>query len=507
MISAILAKAALSAPSKPALYFEGQTWTYGALIDEVYLRARFLERAGICEGARVAIVAANSPQWLMWYAAINTLNAVAVPVNPAYTSYEVRSILHAADLSLVILDSGNRGEVLDDILGSIAIDINTDVHAIGEDSQWRPPAAAPEGPAVIYFSSGSTGKPKGIVHTGRNLKLIVDCVSSTWRMTVDDVTLVAMPLAFIYASTVAWLTTVHVGGSAFLQARFDERGVAQAISDGLLTNIMGVPMMFRRILDATAAAPRNRLRFGLSSGDGLARALEEEFFAKFGCRVFEFFGLSEMPHVVSHALGRDARSKEFSCGRAVQGVDIEVRDEDGRRCPPGEVGELTCRSPFGFIGYFRDRGSTDAVMNDGWFSTGDLVREDEEGFIYFVERKKELIKSSGFNVLPSEVERVISGVAGVSEVAVVGAPHAERGQVVYAYVVPIAGSENRDAVKARILAECRSKLAKYKIPERIEFLSELPRGPTGKLQRKQLCGRPAHGTNVAGEAQAGGGVR
>jgi len=271
-----------------------------------------------------------------------------------------------------------------------------------------------------------------------------------------------------------------------LQSRYDAKEVSSAIYNGTLTNIMGVPIMFRKVLEERPEdASRSRLRFCLCSGDGLSKAMDEAFYQRFNCPIFEFFGLSEMPHVVSHSLKRDRRSKEFSCGRAVCGVRVEVRGENRRALPVGEVGELACLSPFAFKEYFRDPESTNAAVIDGWFYTGDLVRQDEDGYIFFVERKKELIKSSGFNILPGEVEQTIAAVDGVKEVAVIGVPNPDKGQHVAAYIVRTGTSTESD-VKARILVECKTKLAKYKIPQDIKFLPELPRGPTGKLRKKDL---------------------
>lgn len=497
MIASYLWEAARRWPEKTALQFGDQKWTYAHFVEAVIVRAMDLQRRGIEPEDRIAIIAANSPDWLFWYAAINAIGSTAVPINPAYTAHEITAILETADLKLIIIDSENQAARklrLPADLEDCCINIVSDRFDAVNPS-WRPTSIEKEAPAVIYFSSGSTGKPKGIVHSGRSLGLIADCVRDVWRFEEKDCTLVAMPLAFIYASTVGWLSSVRAGGSIVLQSRFDSGATLKQIAAGTLTTIIGVPIMYHQLLELQKTKlPHNRLRVCLSSGNGLSRQLDEEYYEIFDCPIFEFFGLSEMPHVISHSLSRDNRSRPFSCGRAVEGVEVQVRDDNSKPVATGQVGELVCRAPFGFQEYFRDPEMTQSAVVGGWFHTGDLVRQDDDGYIFFVERKKELIKSSGFNIMPGELEQVIASIPGVREVAVVGAPDALKGEHVAAFIV----RENEITPSSEeIIAVCRGLLAKYKIPEEIRFVSELPRGPTGKLQKKKLRELAGASGNVA----------
>lgn len=471
---------------RPAVRFFDRTWTFREVTEASDRRATTLSTKGVTAGDLIGLLMPNRPEWLFWFAAVSRLGGIAVPINPAYTETEIRSILGFARPRLLVLDEGLAGAWDTRTLREYA----GDILLAGDQAEKPPPAELPgapdAAPAVIYFSSGSTGSPKGIVHSNRNLDLIVQAARTTWSLGPGDSLLVAMPLAFVYASVVGCLTALSAGATIVLQDRFRAEEAVELIAAGQLTVIMGVPSMFRVLVDAGAGLPqRGRLRLCVTAGDLLSPALDREFERAFGCPLFDFYGLTEAPHIVAHVPGQDQRSRPLSCGRPLPGVTARVVAENGHDARAGEVGELLVRASWLFLEYFRDPAATGAALRDGWFWTGDLVRRDDDGYLYLVERKKELIKRSGFNVLPSEVEEVIREVPGVAEVAVVGVPDELHGQRVKAFVVRATGG----AVSADdILATCHRRLAKYKIPEAIEFLGELPKGPTGKVLKKLLRG-------------------
>jgi len=480
----LLASAAEQFPDRLALSFGARTWTFREVADAADRLAALLASRGTRPGDLVGLFMPNRPEWLFWFGAVSRVGGILVPINPAYTVAEVRSILSLARPRLLVIDEALAkawdARALREDVGDVLL------AGVLPEHEARPadPAAAPETAAtVIYFSSGSTGTPKGIVHSSRNLELIVRAARTTWQLGPDDALLVAMPLAFVYASVVECLTAVSVGATVVLQDRFRPEDTVELISAGKLTAIMGVPSMYRGLLTAARGLRgRGRLRLCVSAGDVLSPALDQEFERAFACPLFDFYGLTEAPHIVAHVPGQDQRSRPLSCGRPLEGVTARVVDEEGRDVDVGETGELVMRAPWMFLEYFRDQAATGAVLRDGWFWTGDLVRQDRDGYLYVVERKKELIKRSGFNVLPGEVEAVIREIPEVTEVAVVGVPDELHGQRVKAFVVR-AGST---LTAEDIMAACRQRLAKYKIPEAIEFLSELPKGPTGKILKKLL---------------------
>jgi long-chain acyl-CoA synthetase len=293
-----------------------------------------------------------------------------------------------------------------------------------------------------------------------------------------------MPLAFLYASVVACLTAIRAGATIVLQDRFRAEEIMKLILAGRLTAIMGVPTMYRLLLEAAPARSTfTKLRFCASAGDSLSRDLVTKFERIFGWPLFEFYGLTEAPHVFSHTIGVDRRSRPHSCGRPLRDVRVRIVDESGHDTLVGEVGEAIIQTPWMFLEYFRNPQATTSSLRHGWFSTGDFFRSDEDGYLYMVGRKKELIKRGGFNVLPGEIEDRISAIPGVAEVAVIGIPDKTLGERVRAYVVRSIDSE---LTEETILRVCTEHLAKYKIPEEIKFVIALPKGPTGKVSRQTL---------------------
>ena len=486
--SDFVAAAATRWPERTALVFGDRRWTFRELEAAAARQAAALSRRGVKAGDLVGLLMPNRPEWLFSFYALSRIGAVAVPINPAYTAAEVTSIVDVVGLRALVLDPR-----LEAVVDAERLELGgTEVLVVGapDPLEGAPgdeaPGAGSSGsePAVIFFSSGSTGNPKGIVHSHRNLGMIAEAVRINWRITAEDSLLVAMPLAFVYASVVECLTAIGAGATILLQDRLRPEEALARIAAGEITVVMGVPSMYRMLLEAAGSAPpRGRLRLCATSGDVVPAALDRDFERVFGCPLFELYGLTEVPHIVAHTPGPDVRSRPLSCGRPLPGIAAKVADDSGQEVGPGELGELVVRVPWAFLDYYRNPEATEAVVRGGWFWTGDLVRRDADGYIFMVERKKELIKRSGFNVLPGEVEEVIHRVPGVAEVAVIGVPDARHGQRVKAFVVLDAG---RGPSRDEILAACRARLARYKIPEDLEFIRELPKGPTGKIKKKLL---------------------
>jgi long-chain acyl-CoA synthetase len=486
--SDFVAVAAERWPERTALMFDDRRWTFREFEASSARQAAALSRRGVKAGDLVGLLMPNRPEWLFSFYALSRIGAVAVPINPAYTTAEVTSIVDVVGLRALVLDPR-----LEAVVDAERIElVGTEVLVVGApDPLERAPGDEAPGaggsdsePAVIFFSSGSTGNPKGIVHSHRNLGMIAEAVRTNWGITPEDSLLVAMPLAFVYASVVECLTAISAGATIVLHDRLRPEEALARIAAGEITVAMGVPSMYRMLLEAAGSAPpRGRLRLCTTSGDTVPAALDREFERLFGCPLFDLYGLTEVPHIVAHTPGPDVRSRPLSCGRPLPGIAAKVADDRGQEVAPGELGELVVQVPWAFLHYYRNPEATEAVVRGGWFWTGDLVRRDADGYIFMVERKKELIKRSGFNVLPGEVEEVIHRVPGVAEVAVVGVPDELHGQRVKAFVVLDTG---RVPSRDEILAACRERLAKYKIPEDLEFIRELPKGPTGKIKKKLL---------------------
>jgi long-chain acyl-CoA synthetase len=376
-----------------------------------------------------------------------------------------------------LLTPEERAEVLRDLDPAAVLD---DVAA--ETAEWTT-VEAPPGPALILYTSGSTGRPKGAVlsHTA------VAFAEASWAgpvmgLSADDVVLATLPLSHSFGLNGALLAPLLVGATVRLVERFTADGVAAIVAREPITVVPAVATMFRRLLDVDGFAGGSRLRLALSGAAPLPWELAQEWRRRTGVRLLRGYGSTEMFRPISY-LATDVEDVPDSAGRAVPGVRLRVVDDAGRELAVGEVGELQIASPAAMDGYLGAPDETRAVLSGGWFSTGDLASIDVHGWVRITGRKRERILRGGYSVSPPEVEAVLLAHPDVAEAAVVGAPHAELGEEVVAFVV--LRSEAR-AGAADLVAHCRERLAAFKYPRRVTLVSSLPRSSTGKVLKSRL---------------------
>jgi long-chain acyl-CoA synthetase len=347
---------------------------------------------------------------------------------------------------------------------------------------------SPDDTAVILYTSGTTGRPKGVMLSHRNL--VANAVSGRGVGGDEDpqaaesqgeTHLAILPLAHAFglvASNVAYLN----GARIVMLPRFDTTAVFSAIERYRVSGFAGVPAMFVALLHSPDADKydTSSLQYCVSGSAPLPVAVLEAFEKKFGCRILEGYGLSEATAALT-GHNREMPRKPGSVGRPLPGVEIRIVDENDQDVPVGEVGEIIARGPNIMQQYYNLPEETAAAMRNGWLHTGDMGRMDEDGYIYVVERKKDLIIRGGFNIYPRDVEEVLNRHPAVIESAVVGIPSERMGEEVKAFVV------TREPVDAETLkAFCREYLANYKTPSEIEFVDSLPRNLVGKIDKKEL---------------------
>ncbi|GER82769.1 MAG: long-chain fatty acid--CoA ligase [Thermogemmatispora sp.] len=498
---------------------EPRRYTNVEIAREAVQLAAGLRALGIETGDRVMVMIPNCPEVIISYQAIARAGAIVIPVLPLLKPPEVQYIAQNSGARLLItsplllpLHGTTLAQVptLEQIvcvgdlaaagpLGSLSegrpqVHTYQDVLARGAEyadyylSDLPGINLTPDDTAVILYTSGTTGRPKGVMLSHRNL--VANAVSGRGVGGDEDPSvaesqgethLAILPLAHAFglvASNVAYLN----GARIVMLPRFDTTAVFSAIERYRVSGFAGVPAMFVALLHSPDADryDTSSLQYCVSGSAPLPVAVLEAFEQKFGCRILEGYGLSEATAALT-GHNREMPRKPGSVGKPLPGVEIRIVDENDRDVPVGEVGEIIARGPNVMQQYYNLPEETATAMRNGWLHTGDMGRMDEDGYIYVVERKKDLIIRGGFNIYPRDVEEVLNRHPAVIESAVVGIPSERMGEEVKAFVV------TREPVDAEALkAFCREYLANYKTPSEIEFVDSLPRNLVGKIDKKEL---------------------
>jgi long-chain acyl-CoA synthetase len=445
----------------------------------------------------VAIQLPNVPAFADFYFAVLRLGAVVVPINP---------LLRAAESAYTLDDAGARvliawHESEPPTSGAEAADAirieepfgGAVLEGFGADGSSAVPDTSavadvdPEQTAVILYTSGTTGRPKGAELTHRNLGLNTRAVVSHLEIDADDVLLGTLPLYHSFGQTCTLNASIAVGARLALLTRFDAAAAVGLVDREGVTILMGVPTMLAGIAAAAADhGPFAGLRIAASGGAPLPREQAENFERVTGTPVLDTWGLSETSPAAT--LNRPGAIRAGSVGRPIEGVEVRAVGEAGEGLPAGETGQLAIRGHNVMKGYWRRPDATAAAITpEGWFLTGDLGRVDEDGYVYVVGRLKDMIIRGGLNIYPREVEEVLHRHPAVSEAAVVGVPDERLGEEVGAAVVLAPGAS---AEPAELRDWLRQRVAPFKYPRHVWMLDELPKGPTGKILKREIH-RPA----------------
>jgi malonyl-CoA/methylmalonyl-CoA synthetase len=476
-------------PEKTCLRFERERWTYDQLRDRAKTFAAALKAWGLKPGERVALFLGNSPDFLAAYLGTHLAGGVIVPVNTQYRRGELRHIFEDAGVRLCITDGERRPElegVREDLPRLEAV-----IEAGKELEDFLNAAeplesALPDGDdlAVIAYTSGTTGRSKGAMLLHRNLVANIEAICEAWRWTADDHLLLTLPLFHTHGLMVGAHGTFFSGASAELQRKFDAAEVYDALLEGSFTLFFGVPTMYTRLLrEAEAREERpSPLRLCVAGSASLSPQAFERFEKLFGQRILERYGMTETGMNLTNPY--EGERRPGTVGDPFPGQEARVVGVESRETlPAGEVGEIEVRGPHVFEGYWGRPDATREVFDgDGWFSTGDLGSVSADGYFTISGRTKELIISGGYNVYPREVEELLEGCPGVTEVAVVGLPDEEFGERVTAVVV----RTDPGLTEREIQDFCRDDLASYKKPREVVFADELPRNAMGKVLKHEV---------------------
>jgi len=479
------------------------TTTYRALARRVAGLARTLTAEGIGVGDRVGLSSGNDDAFVVGYLAILTTGAVAVPLNPMAPPRELRRDLDAIQPSRV-LAAGTATAMVTAAGGSIlsidsALDPPGDPDGDpGTDLERVPPVARDvDDAAVMLFTSGTAGTPKAAILTHGNLAANITQVAGHPGLAVraDDLVLGVLPFHHIFGLNVVLGVTLAAGGAVVLEDQFDPASTAALIAEHRISVVAGVPAMYDQWLSADPALPDETfasVRLAVSGAAPLPDRVGDSFRTRFDVVLHQGYGLTEAaPIVTTTALS--AEPVPGSIGPPLPGVEVRLVAEDGTDALVGDPGEIWVRGPNVFPGYWDDgEASARALTDDGWLRTGDVAVFTDDQELFIVDRAKDLVIVSGFNVYPAEVEEVLLEHPDIADAAVVGEDHPRTGEAVVAYVVARPGA----AFDAGALGEwCAHALARYKCPTRYEVLAELPRSSAGKLLRREL--RPSATTNPA----------
>ncbi|HEY4456915.1 MAG TPA: long-chain fatty acid--CoA ligase [Pseudonocardiaceae bacterium] len=474
-------------PDRPALRLDDTVLTYAQFNDLSARVAGWLRERGVQPGDRIGIMLPNVPAFAILYYGVLRAGGTVVPMNPLLKSREVRHYLGDSGARIVFAWHTASGEAADGAaeVGASAVTVTDDT--LGEIAVWprstEITTRADDDTAVILYTSGTTGTPKGAQLTHANMRANAAVTASgLFDVTHDDVIMGCLPLFHAFGQTCALNVAVLAGAGLTLVARFDPIGALKVIERDRVTVFVGVPTMYVAMLHAgRGIADTTTLRLCVSGGAALPVEVLSGFTAEFEARILEGYGLSETSPVAS--FNRADNTKPGSIGIPIEGVQMRVVDVHGADVTPGESGEIVIRGHNVMRGYWNKPDETASAIRDGWFHSGDIGRQDEDGFFFIVDRKKDMIIRGGFNVYPREIEEVLYEHPAVLEAAVIGVPHATHGEEVAAAVVLKPGNdasteELRDYVKARV--------APYKYPRHVWLMESLPKGPTGKILKREI---------------------
>ena len=494
-ISSLLEQAAAEHPEHVALRMDDLVLSYAQLREAAGRMSALLASLGVEPGDRVGLMLPNVPAFPIAFYGALAAGAIVVPMNPLLKSREVSYYLGDSGAKVVVAWHAAAGEAAKgaadagaQMIAAETPDLSGLLADIG--AVLEPSDRGDLDDAVILYTSGTTGRPKGAELTHAGLVRNAEASRNLFGVRPSDVIMGCLPLFHVFGLTCGLNVSVATAATLTLLPRFDPAKALDIMQRDQVTIFEGVPTMYAAMLHLPEADPAQAATLRLCASGGAAMPVEilRAFEEKFGCIILEGYGLSETSPVASFNHPDKVR-KAGSIGTPIEGVQMRLIDDDWNTVPAGEIGEIAIRGHNVMKGYWNKPEATAEVMKGagevggGWFRTGDMARVDEDGYYFIVDRKKDLIIRGGYNVYPREIEEVLHEHPAVAEVAVIGIPHPDLGEEVGAAVALKPGAS---ATPDELRAFARERVAAYKYPRQVWLVDALPKGPTGKILRREV---------------------
>jgi long-chain acyl-CoA synthetase len=502
-IRELLEQRAQATPDKSFLFSEadGRSYTYKEFDAAVNRAARMLAALGIKKGDAVSLLMPNGVEYIIAYVACFKLGALACPVNSLLKPEEITYVIANSEARALLINSEFLSRVeairneLPDLQHVLVFDDEAQATAEFTEGELPDTQIGKDDEAIIIYTSGTTGKPKGCLLTHGNIIANARQITRWLKFNERDCLLTVMPLFHMNAVSVTTMTPLYAGASTVISPRFSASRFWQIVSDYKVTSFGSVATMLSMLLGTYPdgvpdGLETGQLRFAMCGSAPVPAEILRKFEETFNCLVIEGYGLSEST-CRSTFNPPDERRRPGSCGMAI-GNEMKVFDEEDREVAEGELGEIVLRGENILKGYYKNAEATARAFRHGWFHTGDIGYKDAEGFFYIVDRKSDMIIRGGENIYPREIDEVLYKHVAVAAAATIGVPDPLYGEEVAAFIVLKEGAK---ASEEEIIAFCREYLADYKCPKSVRFVADIPKGPTGKLLKRELSRQNAQPPN------------
>jgi long-chain acyl-CoA synthetase len=501
----LLETRAAAMPQKTWLFSvaDDRRWSYAEFDAAVNRAANLLLSLGVGKGDKVSLLMANSPEYVISYFACWKIGAVAGPVNSHLKSEELAFVLDNSESVALITDHDFlkhvepiraslkhlRHVIVTDAKAENTIHFSSAADQPSDLAEVAPKVIGAEDDAIIIYTSGTTGKPKGVLLTHGNILANARQITDWLKFTEADRLLCIMPLFHVNGIIVTTVTPMFAAASMVVAPKFSASRHWHIVSDYGVTSFGSVATMLAMLSQTypdglPAGLDISRLRFALCGSAPVPAEVMRQFEQRFNCLVIEGYGLSESTCRATFNPPNENR-RPGSCGLPI-GCELKIFDDDDRELGTGETGEIVLRGENLLKGYFKNPEATAKAFRSGWFHTGDVGYRDEDGFLFIVDRKSDMIIRGGENIYPREIDEVLYQHPAVQDAATIGVADKLYGEEVKAFVVLREGAA---ATEAELIAHCRAHLADFKCPKTIEFLKEIPKGPTGKLLKRELAAK------------------